>query len=87
LDLSNAVATSIVLNAVPQTYIANRWYKVIVEWTVGGLIDVYLYDSDGSTLLNTISATDNTWNSGGIGFRGFGLGDYYFDTYDRYVQP
>ena len=87
LDLSNAPATSIALNAVPQTYIAHRWYKVIVEWNVGGLIVAYLYDSDGSTLLNTVSATDNTWTSGGIGLRGFGPGDYYFDTYDRYVQP
>ena len=86
LDLSNAVATSITLNAVPQTYIANRWYKVIVEWTVGGLIDVYLFDSDGMTLLNRVSAMDNTWTSGGIGFWGFGPGDYCFDTYERDSQ-
>ena len=74
------------LNSVPQTLIANRWYKMVVEWNVGGLIVAYLYDSDGSTLLNTVLATDNTWTSGGIGFRGF-YGDYYFDTYERYVKP
>jgi hypothetical protein len=87
LDLSNAVASSITLNAVPQTYIANRWYKIIVEWTVVGLIDVYLFDSDGMTMLNRVSAWDDTWTSGGIGFRGFGPGDYYFDTYQRYIHP
>ena len=87
-NVTNAagVIGTITLATVPQTYIANRWYKIIVEWNVGGLIVAYLYDSDGSTLLNTVSATDNTWTSGGIGFRGF-TGDYYFDTYERYVKP
>jgi len=70
------------LNAVAQTYLANHWYKLAIDWGVGGLITVNLYDSDGVTLLNSVSATDNTITSGGIAFRGF-RGDYYFDTYER----
>ena len=84
--LTAASGGTVTLKGIPQTYIANRWYKIIVEWNVGGLIVAYLYDSDGSTLLNTVSATDNTWISGGIGFRGY-YRDYYFDTYERYVKP
>ncbi len=74
------------LNAVPQTYLANHWYKLAVDWGVGGLMTLNLYDSDGISLLNTVSATDNTYTSGGIAFRGF-RGDYYFDTYELSTAP
>jgi hypothetical protein len=70
------------LNAVSQSYIADHWYKLAIDWGVGGLITANLYDSDGVTLLNSVSTTDNTITSGGIAFRGF-AGDYYFDTYER----
>jgi len=70
------------LNAVSQTYLANHWYKLAVVWSLGGLITVNLYDSDGTTLLNTVSASDTAYTSGGIAFRAF-RGEYYFDTYER----
>jgi hypothetical protein len=57
------------LAAVPQTYQANRWYRLEVTWGVGGNITGRLYDSDGTTLLNTVSANNNTITSGGIAFR------------------
>jgi hypothetical protein len=57
---------------VPQSYMPDTWYRVEVHWDIGGLITAYLYASDGTTLLNTVSVTDNTYTSGGIGFRSFG---------------
>jgi hypothetical protein len=57
---------------VPQTFSYNTWYRVEVHWDIGGLITAYLYDSTGMNLLNTVSVTDNTYTSGGIGFRSFG---------------
>ena len=61
-----------VLNAVNQTWLANHWYRFEITWGVGGAIPGKLYDSDGTTLLNTVTATDNTITSGGLAFRGFG---------------
>jgi hypothetical protein len=58
---------------VNQAWVLNHWYLVKVNWGVGGLITARLYDSDGSTLLNTVSGTDNAITSGGIAFRAFGL--------------
>jgi hypothetical protein len=50
-------------------------------WGVGGLITAGLYDSDGITLLNTVSAVSNDFTSGGIAFRGAGPGAFVsFDT-------
>jgi hypothetical protein len=57
---------------VPQAFAYNTWYRVEVHWDVGGLITAYLYDSDGTTLLNTVSVVDNTYTSGGIAARAFG---------------
>jgi hypothetical protein len=57
---------------VPQSFMIDAWYRVEVHWDVGGLITAYLYASDGTTLLNTVSVTDNTYTSGGIAFRSFG---------------
>jgi len=65
-----------------QTF-SDQWYRVEVDWEVGGQMTGRLYDSDGTTLLNTITAFDNSYTDGGIAFRSFGGGsaEYkYFDT-------
>jgi hypothetical protein len=68
---------------VPQSYTANTWYRVGVDWGVGGSITARLFASDGTTLLNTVSATDTSRTTGGIAFRGFNTGQTYFDTVER----
>jgi len=60
------------LATVPQTWVANKFYRMEVTWQVSGTIIGRLYDSDGSTLLNTVQATDTTISAGGLAFRGFG---------------
>jgi subtilisin family serine protease len=67
------------LAAVPQAWSLDQWYRFEVEWGDGGNITGRLFDSDGTTLLNTVSAVDTTFTSGGIAFRGFD-GAKYFDT-------
>lgn len=66
---------------VTQTYTADTWYEIVVDWGVGGNITADLYASDGTTLLNTASAVDNSIVSGGLAFRAFGSsGASSFDT-------
>jgi hypothetical protein len=68
------------LGTVSQSWQANQWYKVQVNWGTDGSITAKLYGSDGATLLNTVTGSDNTVTSGGIAFRGFGS-VWYVDTY------
>ncbi|MHC4979536.1 MAG: hypothetical protein ACYTGT_11015 [Planctomycetota bacterium] len=68
------------LNSSPQVWEANKWYRLEVIWGVGGLLEGNLYDSDGETLLNTVSDVDDTFQSGGIAFRAFGGSDTFYDT-------
>jgi hypothetical protein len=63
-----------------QTYQADHWYRAEVAWGSGGSITGKLYDSDGTTLLNTVTGTSTLVASGNIGIRAFGS-DKYFDTY------
>src|SRR5262245_38464600 len=60
------------LASVPQAWVANKWYRFEIVWGVGGSITGRLFDSDGTTLLHTVTATDTTITSGGLAFRGFG---------------
>lgn len=68
--LTNSTFTD--LSTVDQTFTTNTWYNLQVSWAVGGLITENLYGSDGVTLLNTTSATDNSITTGSIAFRAFG---------------
>jgi autotransporter-associated beta strand protein len=68
-----------VIGTTNQTWLPNHWYLLQVVWGAGGQITGNLYDSNGSTLLNTVSGTDDNITSGGIAFRGFG-NPVYFDT-------
>jgi hypothetical protein len=70
------------IGVVPQTWVANKWYRFEVVWGVGGAITGRLFDSDGTTLLNTVTATDTTITSGGLAFRGFGP-THFVDSVQR----
>ena len=65
--------------SVAQTWQINHWYRFEINWGTSGTIIGRLYDSDGVTLLNTVTATNTNITSGGISFRGFGS-TKYFDT-------
>ena len=72
------------LASTPQVWLYNHWYRIEVQWDIGGLITARLYDSNGASLLNTVSATNSSYTSGGIAFRAFGdSGANYFDTVQR----
>jgi hypothetical protein len=67
------------IGAVNQSYLPNHWYRLQVNWGLSGGIVGQLYDSDGATLLNTVSAIDTRITSGGIAWRAIGS-DKYWDT-------
>jgi hypothetical protein len=67
------------LAAVGQTYQANHWYRLEVDWGASGTIVGKLFDSNGTTLLATVTATTTAIRSGGIAFRVTG-NDKFFDT-------
>jgi hypothetical protein len=60
-------------------FLANHWYRIQVIWGTDGSIVGQLYDSDGTTLLNSVSAKASLFSSGGIGFHATGH-DKYWDT-------
>lgn len=69
--------------AVPHVFAALKWYRVELDWGVGGGMVAYLYDSDGTSLLNSVVAADNVITGGGLAFRSFDLTSGtsgYFDT-------
>jgi hypothetical protein len=65
------------LAAVNQTYQPNHWYRLEVDWGTSGKIVGKLFDSDGTTLLKSVTATTTAITSGGIGFRGTGHNKYW----------
>jgi hypothetical protein len=67
------------LAAVSQSYQLNHWYRLEVDWGTSGRIVGKLFDSNGTTLLNSVTAGSTTFTSGGIAFRATGT-DKYFDT-------
>src|SRR5262249_18273659 len=54
------------IGSVSQTWQANKWYLFKVSWKTNGDIVGQLYDSNGTTLVNTVTAHDDTILSGGI---------------------
>jgi len=77
------------LATVSQTFQANHWYRAEVDWSVGGGMTGKLYDSDGTTLLNSVTASNNFWTSGGIALRGFSTsgGTRAIDTITAVPEP
>src|SRR5262249_38129248 len=73
------------IGVVPQTWVANKWYRFEVAWGAGGNITGRVFDSDGTTLVNTVTATDTTISNAGLALRGFGP-TFYVDTVQRGCQ-
>jgi hypothetical protein len=65
--------------AVGQSYQANHWYRLEVDWGTSGTIVGKLFDSNGTTLLSSVTAKTTAIMSGGIAFRALGS-DKFFDT-------
>ncbi len=65
------------LNFVSQAFEASKWYRMQVIFLPGGDILGGLYDSDGTTLLNSLFASGVTNSAGGVALRGF---DVAYDT-------
>jgi hypothetical protein len=74
-QLNSTIGTS----AQSTRFLANHWYRIQVTWGTDGSIVGKLFDSDGTTLLNSVSATANLFSAGGIGFHATGH-DKYWDT-------
>jgi hypothetical protein len=68
-----------VLATVPQDFQADHWYRLEVVWGTDGKIVGKLYDSDGVTLIQSVSAVNRWITSGGIAFRATGS-DKHWDT-------
>jgi hypothetical protein len=60
------------LNRVAQSYLSNSWYRLEVVFDIGGDVIGNLYGSDGTTLLNSLTADGVTNVTGGIALRSFG---------------
>jgi hypothetical protein len=60
-------------------FLANHWYRIQVIWGTDGSIVGQLYDSNGTTLLNSVTAKASLFSAGGIGFHATGH-DKYWDT-------
>jgi hypothetical protein len=67
------------LAAVRQSYLRNHWYRLEVDWGTSGKIIGKLFDSNGTTLLNQVTAATTDITAGGIAFRATG-NDKFFDT-------
>jgi hypothetical protein len=68
------------IGTMPQTYVANTWYRLEVDWQVDGSITGRLFGSDGVTLLNTVTATTQAITAGGLAFSGTGHEKYVDDV-------
>lgn len=71
-------ATTIGLSS--QTWAANHWYRLQVEWGISGTISGSVYDSNGTTLLQRVGGSNTTITAGGIAFKADGKFAKYFDT-------
>ena len=59
------------------TWQANHWYHLEVSWGVGGTIVGKVFDSNGTTLLGTVTGSSTAITSGGIAFRAIGSNKYW----------
>jgi hypothetical protein len=70
------------LAAVNQTYSANHWYRLEVDWGKSGTIVGKLFDSNGTTLLQQVTTATTTITSGGIAFRALGSDKFFVTVTD-----
>ena len=59
--------------AVTQSWVSGKWYRVAVQFSAANTVTCNLYDSDGTTLLNTVSYSGVTGLPGGVAMRSFGV--------------
>jgi hypothetical protein len=67
------------LASVGQSYQANQWYLVKVQWGTSGTVTVQLFAANGTTLLNSVTAVTHDTTPGAFAFRATGS-TKYFDT-------
>ena len=81
------------IGAVSQTWQANHWYRLEINWGTSGTIVGKLFDSNGATLLQTVTASTSAITSGGIAFRATGNYNKFWDTVtstpgvNQFVRP
>ena len=66
------------IGANPLAWTLDKWYLLEVDWTAGGNAVGKVFDSDGITLLDSLSQSGLPRSSGGFALRGFNSVD--FDT-------
>jgi len=62
---------------------ANHWYRLQIQWSTTGAIVGQVMDSDGATLLGSVSASNSVYTTGGFGFKATGNANTYWDTVQR----
>jgi hypothetical protein len=70
------------LAAVTQTYTANTWYLMQVQWGTSGKVIADLYASNGTTLLNSVTAATGDTTAGTFAFRATGSNKYFSTVTD-----
>ncbi len=60
-----------------QTYLPNHWYRLEVDWSTSGSIIGKIYDSNGTTLLGSVSTAVTGITTGGIALRSIGYNQYW----------
>lgn len=65
-----------------QHFQEGKWYRLEASWTESGKIVGRIYDSDGTTLLNSVVAHDTDISAGGVALRAFGA-PKSFDTIQK----
>jgi len=68
---NNANAGFVDQNSVSQSY-GDQWYKLALTWNLDGSATANLFDSDGTTLLQSVTQTGLFSNDTGIALRGIG---------------
>ncbi len=79
LLVNNSGYGATTIAASTETWQANHWYRLEVSWGTTGSIVGRVYDSNGTTQLQSVSGTSTAIKSGGIAFRTFG-GTAAWDT-------
>lgn len=70
---------AVTLGAANESFQGNHWYRLEVSWGTSGNIVGRIYDSNGTTLLQSVSGSTNAIKSGGIAFKANG-GTAAWDT-------
>lgn len=79
LLVNNAGYGASTIAASTEIWQANHWYRLEVNWGATGSIVGKVYDSNGTTQLQSVSGTNTAIKSGGIAFRTYG-GTVDWDT-------